>query len=149
MNYAVEDKICFSLIDSARTDSLPEGDCALAWKLLKEKYEPRQAGSKQQLLMEFHSSKLRSTTKSPDEFIAELEYLRYRLRSMGEKITDEMMINHILCSLPEEYDSKVEHLRDMIDESKDLTLNQVIEGLRSKFYLINKRINSKNNLEGD
>ena len=57
LNYAVEDKICFSLIDSARTDKLPEGDCALAWKLLKEKYKPRQAGSKQQFLMEFHSSK--------------------------------------------------------------------------------------------
>ena len=46
LNYAVEDKICFSLIDSARTEALPEGDCALVWKILKEKYEPRQAGSK-------------------------------------------------------------------------------------------------------
>ena len=147
LNYAVEDKICFSLIDSARTDKLPEGDCALAWKLLKEKYEPRQAGSKQQLLMEFHSSKLRSTSKSPDEFIAELEHLRYRLRSMGEKLSDEMMINHLLCSLPEEYDSKVEHLRNILDEKKDLTLYQVIEALRSKFYLISKRSGRNNNLK--
>ena len=149
LNYAVEDKVCFSLIDSARTDALPEGDCALARKFLKEKYEPRQAGSKQQLLMEFHSSKLRSTTKSPDKFIAELEHLRYRLRSMGEKLSDEMMINHILCSLPEEYDSKVEHLRHMLDEKKNLTLYQVIEVLRSKFYLISQRSGRNNNLEGD
>ena len=75
-------------------------------------------------------------TKSPDKFIAELEHLRYRLRSMDEKLSDEMMINHILCSLPEEYDSKVEHLRDMLDENKELTLYWVIEALRSKFYFI-------------
>ena len=99
--------------------------------------------------MEFHSSKLRSISKSPDEFIAELEHLRYRLRSMGEKITDEMMINHILCSLPEEYDSKVEHLTDMIDEKKEITLSQLIEALRSKFYLISRRNSKKNNFEGD
>ena len=55
---------------------------------------------------------------------------------MGEKLSDEMMINHILCSLPEEYDSKVEHLRDKLDEEKDLTLYQLIEALRSKYNLI-------------
>ena len=60
-----------------------------------------------------------------------------------------MMINDILCSLPEEYDSKVEHQTDMIDEKKELTLYQVIEALRSKFYLISKRNEKNSNLEGD
>ena len=81
--------------------------------------------------MEFHSSRLKDTGRYLDEYIAELEYIRYRLRTMGEKITDEMMINHILCSLPTEYESKVEHLQDLIDEGKELTLYQVMEALRN------------------
>ena len=78
LNYTVEDKDCFSLINSARTESLPEGDCALAWKLMKDKYEPSQVGSKEQLLMEFHSSRLKGTGRSLDENIAELKNIRYR-----------------------------------------------------------------------
>ena len=55
--------------------------------------------------MEFHQKKLNNVNKSPDEYISELEYIRYRLQTMNEKISDEAMINHILCSLPEEYDA--------------------------------------------
>ena len=70
-------------------ESLPEEDYTLAWELLKEKYEPNQVGSKQQLLIKFHSSRVRTTGKSQDEYNAELEYMRYRLQTMHEQ-------NHIL-----------------------------------------------------
>ena len=68
---------------------------------------------------------------------------------MREKNTDEMMINHILCSLPDEYESKVEHLRDIIDDEKSLTLYQVIEALRANFDSISKRKGDKIDLEVD
>ena len=58
---------------------------------------------------------------------------------MGEKNTEEMMINHLLCSLPDEYESTVEHLQDIIDDEKSLILYQVIEALRAKFYSNSKR----------
>ena len=33
LNYAIECKICFNIIDSYRTDMLPKGDCSKAWKM--------------------------------------------------------------------------------------------------------------------
>ena len=62
---------------------------------------------------------------------------------MGEKNTEEMMINHLLCSLPDEYESTVEHLQDIIDDEKSLTLYQVIKALRVKFHSNSKRKNEK------
>ena len=149
LNYAIECKVCFNIIDSCRTENLPEGDCCRAWKMLKDKFEPSQAGTKQNLLMEFHQKRLTSLKKSPDEYLSELEYIRYRLMSMNEKITDNAMINHILCSLPEEYDAKVEHLQNKIDENIELSLNTVMEALRTKFNLIQQRKKTSNNMNED
>ena len=73
LNYAIECKVCFNIIDSCRSENLPEGDCCRAWKMLKDKFEPSQAGTKQNLLMEFHQKKLSNLKKSPDEYLAELE----------------------------------------------------------------------------
>ena len=94
LNYAIECKVCFNIIDSCRLDNLPEGDCYKAWKMLRDKFEPSQAGTKQNLLVEFHQEKLTNLKKSPDEYIAELKYIRYRLHSMSKTINDSAMINH-------------------------------------------------------
>ena len=98
--------------------------------------------------MEFHQKRLTNINKSPDEYISELEYIRYRLQTMNEKILDQAMINHILCSLPEEYDAKVEYLQNKIDENEEINLNKVMEALRTKYNLICQRKN-KNNLNED
>ena len=91
--------------------------------------------------MEFHQKKLNNVNKSPDEYISELEYIRYRLQTMDEKNSNEAMINHIFCSLPEEYDVKVEYLQNKIDEKEEISLNKVMEALRTKYNLICQRKN--------
>ena len=136
LNYAIEGKIFFGMIDSCRTEDLPKGDCHKAWKILKHRFEPNQTGTKQSLLMEFHQKKLTNVNKSPDEYISELEYIRYWLQTMDEKISDEAMVNHILCSLPEEYDAKVEYLQNKLDENEEISLNKIMETLRTKYNLI-------------
>ena len=59
------------------------------------------------------------------------------------------MINHILCSLPEEYDAKVEHLQNKIDENIKLSLSTVMEALRNKYNLIQQRKKTSNNMNED
>ena len=58
---------------------------------------------------------------------------------MKKSITGSAMINHILYSLPKEYDTKVEYLQNKIDENIDLSLNSVMEALRTKYNLIMQR----------
>ena len=59
------------------------------------------------------------------------------------------MINHILCSLPEEYDAKVEYLQNKIDEKEEISLNKVMDALRTKYNLICQRKNKRINLNED
>ena len=99
--------------------------------------------------MELHQKKLTNLKKSPDEYLSELEYIRYRLKSMNENISDSAMINHILCSLPDEYDAKVEYLQNKIDENIDLSLNLVMEALRTKYNVIIQRKKTNNNMNED
>ena len=35
-----DDEICFNLVDTAKTENLPDGDAALAWKHLLTRFEP-------------------------------------------------------------------------------------------------------------
>ena len=68
---------------------------------------------------------------------------------MDEKISDEAMINHILCSLPKEYDAKVEYLQNKIDKKEKISLNKIMEALRTKYNLICQRKRRGNNLNED
>ena len=40
--HCMNDDICFNLVDTAKTERLPDGDAALAWKSLLTRYEPKQ-----------------------------------------------------------------------------------------------------------
>ena len=56
----MNDDISFSLVDTAKTKNLPDGDAALAWKNLLTRYEPKQYGILLKLKRDF-------MTKSLDE----------------------------------------------------------------------------------
>ena len=43
--YCMNDDICFTLVETAKMDELPDGDVALAWKNLLTRYEPKQYGT--------------------------------------------------------------------------------------------------------
>ena len=43
--HCIDDEICFNLVDTAKTENLPDVDAALAWKNLLTRFEPKQYGS--------------------------------------------------------------------------------------------------------
>ena len=138
---SMTEDVSFGLVDEARSEDLPDGDVAQAWKALLNKYEPKTGSSRPRLKREFHDSKLTDVKNDPEEFVVKLELLRQQLKNMGATISDEDLIIQVLNNLPEEYDNVVESLEDKLDdEDEKLTINDVKDKLRAKYAKIKKRL---------
>jgi len=70
-----DNQVAFDIVDEATTDALPDGDLALAWKNLKEKYEGTSLTELIALKKEYYLSKLMKLNNDPDVWISTLEKL--------------------------------------------------------------------------
>ena len=135
-----KDEISFGAVDEATTTSLPDGDAYQAWMNLKARFEAETPATKIQLKKEFGDSKLEDSTTDPDEWIADLERIRQRLKSLKSEISDEDLMIHILNNLPEEYENMVETMEvEMEDKMNPLKLKTLRERLRAKYQRLKKR----------
>jgi hypothetical protein len=71
-----EDVVSTELVKRSMSTVYPEGDAAVAWQALRERYEPRNAVDQQTLLTELFASKLVETTKDPEIWIVELQRMQ-------------------------------------------------------------------------
>ena len=143
-------EIGFSIVDEAVTNDLPEGDARLAWTNLEKKFQPSSSANKVQLRREFNSSKLNSWKKDPDSWISKLEIKRKRLKKMGNDISDEDFIIHVLNNLPLEYDNVVEALERKLDDLVNpLTIIELRDELTLKFARIKKNKGISESVEND
>lgn len=135
---AMENTTAFNLVRGSKTAELPQGDLAKAWKVLTNRYEPKTKAAMSETKLEFAQSKLKQG-QEPEEWIAALEALQFRLHELGSTLSDEDMLIHILNNLTKEYDTIVELHQDKIGlESGGLTLEVLREVLAAKFKRINK-----------
>ena len=101
---ACSEEISFGIVFNSKSTIFPEGDAYLAWQQLKRKYEPSTNAQKIMRRRELHQSRLTSTTKSPDDWIEELEIIRAWLEALGVIIEDNDLVLQVLEGLPKEYD---------------------------------------------
>ena len=71
--YCMNDEISFSLVDTAKTRDLPDGDAALAWRNLLTKHEPKQYGILLNLKRDFMTKSLDECEQNPDVLYLELK----------------------------------------------------------------------------
>ena len=71
--YSMDELISFNLVDTAKSENLPDGDAALAWKNLLTRYEPRQYGTLLELKRNFMTKSLQECENNPDMLYLELE----------------------------------------------------------------------------
>lgn len=121
---ACSEEISFDIVFNAKSSIFPEGDACLAWCRLKRKYEPSTNAQKIILCREFHRSRLVGTTKSPDDWIGELEIIRVRLKPLGVIVSDDDLVLQVLEGLTKEYDMVVTllNVRYKIDDLDVSTL---------------------------
>ena len=132
--------ISFAIVEKLVTDDLPTGDAYLAWKKLKQKFNPQTSANKLKLKKQFTNSSLTDWKKDPDDCITGLDILRTQLEEMGHTISDEDFKIHILNNLPTEYKSKVESLeKDLDNKDCPVTLDQMTNKLNLKYEKICKK----------
>ena len=89
---ACTDEINFGIVFNAKSWLFPEGDAYLAWVRLRAKHQPTTNSQKIMLRREFHRSRLGKATRSPDEWIEEMEIIRSRLSALGAQIYDDDLV---------------------------------------------------------
>ena len=143
-------RVAFNIVRGAKTSSLTDGDAALAWKRLSDKYEPKSAPSRLALKNEFNTKVLKNANSDPDAWLTELEDLRVRLIAAGSKMDDDELLEHVLNSLPKEYEIVVSKLEDRLGAQTDpLTIEDVRSALNLKYQRLTKGKGGPNNASND
>ena len=132
-----QEDVTFGIIDESVSTDFPNGDARLAWKNLKDRFEPNTGTAKVQLKQEFHHRKLGSTDEDPDVWITQLELKRRRLQNLGATIEDDDLILHILNHLPKEYKTVIELCEDDLSSGK-IELATVKERIRARYNRLQK-----------
>ena len=135
---SMEDNVCFSIVDMARSNDHPQGCFRTAFKKLKEKFESTSQDARCEIKLEYESMKMK-THEDPELFINTLEKLSRRMNEdFDMKIIDEDIITKVLNTLPREYEALVDSLQVQMDTEKGVTLDNLKEQLRSKFQRMKK-----------
>jgi hypothetical protein len=136
---ACQDDMCFGIIDGSRSAMFPDGDAALAWKRLNEKFEPRNSSNLMTIKREFSQCSLKRE-RDPEDWINQLLLMNRRLEGIGYKMSEMEIIVHILNKLPREYESVVEQIEGDLNNGLTVDLEKVKNKLRSKFGRIKNNI---------
>ncbi len=98
--------IAFSIVEGAVTNDLPSGDAGLAWERLKSKHQVEGMATMVELRRKFTQSRLK-VGEDPDKWFMNLEHIRNRMSTMGNEITDQELIAHVLANIPDKHSELV------------------------------------------
>jgi gag-polypeptide of LTR copia-type len=96
-------KIAFGIVKSCKSKEFEDGNAALAWEKLKNKYDPISAPSLVKAEKMFRESSL-GKNEDPEIWINNLEDLCIKLETMGSVMTDDLFIVQVLNSLTSDYE---------------------------------------------
>jgi gag-polypeptide of LTR copia-type len=134
--------ICLGLVNSSRSEDMPEGDARLAWKNMVARFAPTTKANLIKTRKQFVESKLDDIRMDPDEWIQNLELLKRRLEILGAIVSEMDLIIHIMHNLPAEYETTIEFIENEL-ESNTTTLERVKERLQTKLERLSKFFGAK------
>ena len=131
---SITDPTCFNLLMTSRTEALQEGDAALAWRILKEKFNSTNKASKITMIKEYNNCRLEKDM-DPDSWITKMENLRWTLQHTHQKFqSDEEFLTQLICNLNKDYSTLITSLEEQLDRTVDqLTIDRFKEQM-SSFY---------------
>ncbi|GAV87267.1 UBN2 domain-containing protein, partial [Cephalotus follicularis] len=100
-----------------------------AWDTLKEEFQGSERTRAIRLLhlrIEYANLKMKAS-ESVKDFVSRLMEIVNQMKIYGKKFTDQIVVEKVLISLTENFDSKI----SAIEESKDLSTLTVIDLIKS------------------
>jgi hypothetical protein len=95
-------RVAFQLVKGYKATDLKNGDAAMAWSRLINKYQPTSTPSRLELIEEFNTCKIKSWKLDPSSWITELDDFRTRINETGGSKTEIDMLERILINMPKE-----------------------------------------------
>ena len=102
------DGISLNIVQNAVSDELTRGDLKKAWGRLERRWNPKTREDKVQFYTKFLHYKLENERQRPMDWLAFMEKKRNELANTGHIMDNEMLITHLLNSLPQaEYEGVI------------------------------------------
>ena len=105
-------------MENAVSKELTKGDLKKAWERLERRWNPKTREDKVEVYTRFLNYKLENTRQRPMDWITFMEKKRAdELMNTGHIIDDEMLITHLLNSLPQsEYEGAILIIKDKLSK---------------------------------
>jgi hypothetical protein len=130
-------KVAFNIVKGCKSKEYEDGNAAIAWERLRNKYQPTSAASLVKLECSFRQSVLKKKD-DPDAWITQLEEMRMQLEEMGSVMSDDQFMVHVLNNLTADYELQVALLERRIGStSNPLTVDELRVELNLKFERLN------------
>jgi hypothetical protein len=130
-------RVAFQIVKGAKSSDLGDGDAALAWSRLVNKYQPTTTPSGLELIDEFSNCKIKTWKQDPEEWTTTLEDLQTRIVEAGGTKTENDVLEHILINMPKDYNDLYTMYHSKVgNPNNPLTLGT----LKSEMTMLLKRL---------
>ncbi len=138
--------MAFHIVVGSVSTDLPDGNTAVAWTRLKNKYALKITPRKLELRREFQMCKLKNSNQNPKAWIAHLEGLRMKLSNIGCAMMDEDLMVHILSNLTNDYEVQLPKLEEKLGSMTNLlTIDDVQAEIHLRYTCMKaKKFSSEN-----
>jgi hypothetical protein len=131
-------RVAFQIVKGARSSDLGDGDTALAWSMLVNKYHQTTTPSRLELIDEFNNCKIKTPWKQdPEEWMMTLEELQTRIVEAGGTKTENEVLEHISINMPKDYNDLYTMYHSKVGNQNDPL---ALETLKSEITLLFKRL---------
>lgn len=121
-----------NILDSAVTDAFPEGCARKAWVNLDDHHDPKSTSNKYELRQKFTQCVLKNDQTNPDEWFAELDTIRARLKLHFQYIiSDEDIISHIVYNIkPKMYQTLLTMVKRELNNSVPVKIENLKKDIK-------------------
>jgi hypothetical protein len=140
---ACDDAVSHQLFKMSFTTDYPLGDATAACAALQNRWAPKKEVDKQTVLTKLFALKLEDVHMDPETWIIDLQELQAKMREMNERVSDGILIAHLLANLPKEYDN----VADQLARDQNKTITSVSNELKQKYERMNSAGDINENTE--
>ena len=134
-----------SILDASVTEAFPDGCARTAWKSLDDHHDPKSTSNKYELRQKFTQCVLKNDQTNPDDWFAELETIRARLKNHFQyTISDEDMISHIVYNTkPKMYQTLLTMVKRELNNSVAVTIESLKKDIKQIYAQRSENENRK------
>ena len=133
------EELPYDLVSLAKTDALPDGCARDAWERLTSEYDLTEGEDKITVLLMFQQNQLEDVRTNITVWWTSMAIQVNKLKKLNHVLVEEYQITHTLESLPREYSSVVEQVKnDRRTGSTLITMDEIKKRLNLRYLQLKR-----------